>query len=113
MRGAIEVTLAAEILPGRTIVIADDTIGGAARAASWTSWEKLASSRPAYIFFTSGTTGRPKAILGRADALAHFLQWEIDAFGLDQSLRVAQVTPPGHDPVLRDLLVPLAVGGTI
>ena len=37
---------------------------------------------PAYVFFTSGTTGVPKGILGTHKALSHFLQWEQQALNL-------------------------------
>ena len=36
---------------------------------------------PAYVFFTSGTTGRPKAILGRQKGLGHFLAWQRETLG--------------------------------
>lgn len=68
---------------------------------------------PAYIYFTSGTTGQPKAIYGRNSGLAHFIKWEISRFNISQNIRVSQLTPPGHDPFLRDIFVPLFVGGTI
>ncbi|HSF43793.1 MAG TPA: amino acid adenylation domain-containing protein [Thermoanaerobaculia bacterium] len=66
-----------------------------------------------YVFFTSGSTGRPKGIAGRLKAIDHFIRWEIETFGLDQSCRVSQLTSPAFDAVLRDIFVPLAAGGTL
>lgn len=66
-----------------------------------------------YIYFTSGSTGRPKGILGRHKSLEHFIQWEIDAFGIGQNDRFSQLTSPSFDPFLRDIFVPLCSGGTI
>jgi amino acid adenylation domain-containing protein len=66
-----------------------------------------------YVFFTSGSTGRPKGIAGRLKAIDHFIRWEIETFGIDESSRVSQLTSPAFDAVLRDVFVPLAAGGTL
>ncbi len=66
-----------------------------------------------YIYFTSGTTGTPKAIVGKNKGLSHFIEWEISTFGIDSSYRFSQFTNPGFDAFLRDILVPLCSGGTI
>ena len=68
---------------------------------------------PCYLYFTSGSTGTPKAILGRIRGLAHFVQWEIDAFSLAPGSRISQLTGPSFDVYLRDVLVPLCCGGTV
>jgi amino acid adenylation domain-containing protein len=66
-----------------------------------------------YIYFTSGTTGTPKAILGKSISLAHFIHWEIDTFGIDDTYRFSQLTTPGFDAFLRDVFVPLCRGGVV
>jgi amino acid adenylation domain-containing protein len=66
----------------------------------------------AYIYFTSGSTGIPKGVLGLNRSLAHFIQWEIMEFGIDENFRVSQLTNPSFDPFLRDIFAPLAAGGT-
>ncbi|MCP5054903.1 MAG: AMP-binding protein, partial [bacterium] len=68
---------------------------------------------PLYIYFTSGSTGTPKAILGKNSSLVHFIDWEIDAFGIDETWRFSQLTTPGFDAFLRDLFVPLTSGGVV
>ena len=67
----------------------------------------------AYVFFTSGTTGTPKAILGTHAGLAHFLHWQRSTFGIGPGDRVAQVTGLSFDVVLRDLFLPLTSGATL
>jgi amino acid adenylation domain-containing protein len=64
------------------------------------------------IYFTSGSTGEPKAVLGRERSLVHFMQWEINEFAVDEGFNVSQLTPPSFDPYLRDIFVPLMAGGT-
>jgi amino acid adenylation domain-containing protein len=68
---------------------------------------------PAYVFFTSGTTGRPKAVLGRHKGLSHFLTWQREEFGIGPGDRAAQLTGLSFDVVLRDILVPLTSGATL
>ncbi|WP_188307788.1 non-ribosomal peptide synthetase, partial [Streptomyces sp. CBMA123] len=68
---------------------------------------------PAYLAFTSGSTGRPKAVLGTHGPLAHFTAWYRDEYGLTAEDRFALLSAPGHDPMLRDVLVPLALGATV
>jgi|GEM_PF-1965822 len=67
----------------------------------------------AYLFFTSGTTGRPKGVVGSHRGLAHFLAWQRESFGVGPGDRVAQLTALSFDVVLRDLLLPLTSGATL
>jgi amino acid adenylation domain-containing protein len=68
---------------------------------------------PIYAFFTSGTTGKPKAVIGKNKSLLHFILWEIDMLGLVEPCNISQLTTPCHDPILRDILVALFTGGKI
>ncbi|MBD0688851.1 hypothetical protein BG452_05505 [Streptomyces sp. CBMA123] len=69
--------------------------------------------RPAYVFFTSGTTGTPKGVLGSHAGLDHFISWEREEFGITRADRFAQLTSFSFDAVLRDLLVPLCAGASV
>lgn len=66
-----------------------------------------------YLYFTSGTTGKPKPILGVNKGLAHFIDWEIQQFAITETDAVSQLTSPCHDPFLRDVLVPLCSGAVL
>ncbi|WP_338930415.1 AMP-binding protein [Streptomyces netropsis] len=68
---------------------------------------------PAYVFFTSGTTGEAKAVLGRRRGLDHFIDWETAEFGVHPGDRVAQLTTLSFDAMLRDVFVPLTRGATL
>ncbi|MFE2569305.1 amino acid adenylation domain-containing protein [Streptomyces mirabilis] len=67
---------------------------------------------PAYLFFTSGTTGTPRGVLGRHASLTHFLRWQSQEFGVTSQDRCAQLTSSSFDVMLRDTLVGLVSGGT-
>ncbi|MEE0930430.1 MAG: AMP-binding protein [Acutalibacteraceae bacterium] len=68
---------------------------------------------PIYLYFTSGSTGVSKGVLGKNVSLVHFINWEVTCFNIDSNVSVAQLTIPSFDPFLRDIFVPLFVGGKI
>ena len=77
--------------------------------ADWTS----SDTDYAYIAFTSGSTGVPKAILGCHKGLSHFLQWQRDEFGVSPSDRFAHFTNLSFDVWFRDAFTPLISGATL
>ncbi|MFI6934728.1 amino acid adenylation domain-containing protein [Streptomyces sp. NPDC050287] len=66
-----------------------------------------------YIFFTSGSTGHPKGIVGRLRAVDHYVQWETGLVGVREGWRVSHLASPAFDAMLRDVFVPLCAGGTV
>jgi non-ribosomal peptide synthetase component F len=66
-----------------------------------------------YLVFSSGTQGPPKGIVGNAAGLLHFLSWERRTLGLGPATRIAMLTSPSFDVVLRELLLALLVGGRL
>jgi amino acid adenylation domain-containing protein len=66
----------------------------------------------AYLAFTSGSTGMPKAVAGTHLPLSHFLAWHADTHALGPAERVSMLSGLAHDPLLRDAFTALWVGGT-
>lgn len=67
---------------------------------------------PAFVLCTSGSTGTPAAVVVPAGALPHFVDWYQAEFDLGPGDRFSVVSGLAHDPILRDLLVPLCIGAT-
>ncbi len=67
----------------------------------------------AYVAFTSGSTGQPKGILGSHGPLAHFVEWHAANFGLGEDDRFSLLSGLSHDPLLRDVFTPLALGAEL
>lgn len=66
-----------------------------------------------YVLFTSGSTGEPKPILSSHEGLRHFIEWERDELRADSALRAGNLALTTFDVSLRDIFLPLVVGGTV
>jgi amino acid adenylation domain-containing protein len=67
----------------------------------------------AYIAFTSGSTGTPKGIIGRHGPLTHFLPWLKETFHLRETDRFSMLSGISHDPLQRDIFIPLGLGAAV
>lgn len=99
---------------GATRVLDADRAGGAVAAPALDELAaKIAPEDPAYVLFTSGTTGVPRGVVGLHRGLSHFLAWQREEFGVGSQDRCAQLTGLSFDVVLRDVFLPLTAGAVL
>ncbi|RIK32675.1 MAG: non-ribosomal peptide synthetase [Anaerolineae bacterium] len=67
----------------------------------------------AAISFTSGSSGKPKGVMGRHGPLSHFLPWQSEIFNLSRNDRFSMLSGLSHDPLQRDIFTALWVGASL
>lgn len=68
---------------------------------------------PAYITFTSGSTGEPKGIVTHHAPLVHFIEWHTRRHSFTKDDGFSLLSGLGHDPVYRDVFTPLSMGAKV
>ncbi|WP_158617156.1 non-ribosomal peptide synthetase, partial [Corallococcus exercitus] len=68
---------------------------------------------PAYLLFTSGSTGVPKGVLVGHRSLTNYLQWLGAEFRLSPEDRMLAFASPGFDVSVAELLAPLSRGARV
>ena len=109
-------------LPEAYVRRCEQSIGAGWRLTGATSMviESLGDGSPvsgfdgaSHILFTSGTTAAPSAVVASRSSLEEAMNWYGEYFSPTADDRVGLMSGLGHDPILRDLLVPLLSGGTL
>lgn len=65
------------------------------------------------VFFTSGSTGLPKPVLGSAAGLLTFIDWFCPEFGIGPGDRSASVAGVSFEATMREVFPPLAAGAAL
>jgi amino acid adenylation domain-containing protein len=73
----------------------------------------LRPASPAYVLFTSGSSGRPKGVVVSHAGIVNRLVWMQAAYGLDVGERVLQKTPFGFDVSVWEFFWPLIQGAVL
>jgi non-ribosomal peptide synthetase-like protein len=73
----------------------------------------LTPSHPAYVIFTSGTTGEPKGIVVTHSNICHFLRSANHVYGIVQSDVVLQGASPAFDLAIEETWITLSVGARL
>ena len=74
---------------------------------------QVSAQNLAYLIFTSGTTGVPKAVAIEHASLANMIRWAIAEIGPTSTDRSAQIVAAGFDAIFVELWPYLLTGGTI
>ncbi|NQZ10550.1 MAG: AMP-binding protein, partial [Algicola sp.] len=67
----------------------------------------------ACITFTSGSTGVPKAVVGKHNGLSGYLDWLPNQAGFGPADRFSMLSGLAHDPLQRDIFGALCLGATL
>ncbi|MFI5783169.1 amino acid adenylation domain-containing protein [Nocardia sp. NPDC051570] len=67
----------------------------------------------AYLTYTSGSTGQPKAVPTTHAAAVSYLRHTIEQYGLGPEDTVLQLAAPSFDAAVRDIFAPLASGARL
>jgi amino acid adenylation domain-containing protein len=73
----------------------------------------LAKKQAAYVLYTSGSTGQPKAVVNTHAGLLNRLLWMQHAYPIQQGDKVLQKTPYTFDVSVWELFWPLMTGATL
>lgn len=68
---------------------------------------------PAYVFYTSGTTGKPKGVVGTQQNLTHYIGSALSQFQTDFPIVMPAIARFTFSISLFELLCPLISGGTL
>lgn len=89
------------------------TDGRRAPAPGGEGIDQVSPEAPAYMLFTSGSTGAPKCVACSHGPLSHFVAWQERTFGLGAADRFTLLSGLSHDPLLRDVFTPLSIGASV
>ncbi len=78
-----------------------------------TSAVSVSLDDPAYVMFTSGSSGRPKGVTLRHRGLVNYVSWLVQEFEIGPKDAVLQLSSVSFDPILREIFGALIAGARL
>ncbi|MFC3123732.1 amino acid adenylation domain-containing protein [Pseudoroseomonas globiformis] len=107
-RAAPLLVLARTPLPGRTPVLPPSAWPSKGAAP-----DDVTPADPAYVLYTSGSTGEPKGVVVSHRAIVNRLEWMRCHYGFTASDRILQKTPATFDVSVWEFFLPFITGATL
>jgi amino acid adenylation domain-containing protein len=106
----MDVTQAHELAGDRPVIIGDRLEGAATR---FRSASKVASTEPAYILYTSGSTGQPKGVVQNHRNVLHFIRAYAANLQLSPADKLTLLSGYGFDASVMDIFGALLNGAAL
>jgi amino acid adenylation domain-containing protein len=74
---------------------------------------KATPDSPAYVLYTSGSTGMPKGVVMRHHALCNLISWQVQSFSPPVKARTLQFAPQSFDVAFQEVFSTWCAGGTL
>ncbi len=75
--------------------------------------KKIIDTDPAYILFTSGSTGIPKGVIISHRAIIDYIEWQCQYLPFDDQVVLGNQAPFYFDASMPDIYTPLCIGATL
>ncbi|MBL6449331.1 amino acid adenylation domain-containing protein [Fulvivirga sp. 29W222] len=74
---------------------------------------EISASQPAYVLYTSGSTGQPKGVVIAHDSLNKFIESQVKAYPLEEGEKVLQFSDFTFDASVEQIFMALTTGATL
>jgi amino acid adenylation domain-containing protein len=96
-----------------SFIISEENINELIRNDTKFDYKKISPTSPAYAITTSGTTGKPKAVLVSSASISHYLAWANKTYNYKENSSTVLIYGFTFDGAFGSIYSPLLSGGTL